>query len=308
MKRINLANGISVYLCVFLISCSTGIKTDLPVVDIIGALKNEKPLKLSEIVDHIEYIKLETKPEFLIGYGQAAKVGNSVYFHNFRPTSLLVFDGQGKFIRQISRQGKGPGEYINFAYFDVSPDNRYIAIGGFGGGIRLYTNTGEFTAQSDYSSLSWSGFLFLNPNSLITYESRQNGNQKGYPMMRAWNTEHLQPDTILRIDMESQESDRSVLMVFNPFYPFEGRINFMEAGNDTLYLLDTDLKISPRMVVDCGERAATDKNLFMAPGKSIIRVFPVCETNNYLFIDSYSGEDNKIFVFNKRSGETFRMP
>jgi len=108
--------------------------------------------------------------------------------------------------------------------------------------------------------------------------------------------------------MEPQESDRSVLMVFNPFYPFKGRINFMEAANDTLYQLDTDLKISPRMVVDCGERALTEETLFMAPGKSIIRVYPVCETNNYLFINSYSGEDYRVFVFNKRSGETFRMP
>ncbi|TSA35505.1 MAG: 6-bladed beta-propeller [Porphyromonadaceae bacterium] len=308
MKKFNLISGIPVCICVFLISCSTKIKTELPVIDVIGALKNEKSLKLSEIVDHIEYVKLETTPECLIGGGQAVLAGNTIYIKNFRPTSLLVFDGQGKFLRQISRQGKGPGEYINFAYFDVSPDNRYIAIGGFGGGIRLYTITGEFTTQSDYNSLSWSGFLFLNPNKLITYESRQNGHQKGYPIMMAWNTEHLQSDTLLCIDMEPQESDRSVLMVFNPFYPFKGRINFMEAANDTLYQLDTDLKISPRMVVDCGERALTEETLFMAPGKSIIRVYPVCETNNYLFINSYSGEDYRVFVFNKRSGETFRMP
>ncbi|MFA5817241.1 MAG: 6-bladed beta-propeller [Bacteroidales bacterium] len=263
MKKFNLISGIPVCICVFLMSCSTKIKTELPVIDVIGALKNEKLLKLSEIVDHIEYVKLETTPECLIGGGQAVLTGNTIYIKNFRPISLLVFDGQGKFLRQISRQGKGPGEYINFAYFDVSPDNRYIAIGGFGG---------------------------------------------GYPMMMAWNTEHLQSDTLLCIDMEPQESDRSVLMVFNPFYPFKGRINFMEAGNDTLYQLDTDLKISPRMVVDCGKRALTEETLFMAPGKSIIRVYPVCETNNYLFINSYSGEDYRVFIFNKRSGETFRMP
>ncbi|MFA6126526.1 MAG: 6-bladed beta-propeller [Bacteroidales bacterium] len=308
MNELNLARGISVSLCLVLISCSTSIKTELPVIDVIGALKNEKPLNLSEIVDHIEYVQLETKPECLIGFGEAVIAGSNIYVRNSRPASLLVFDKRGKFLRQISRQGKGPGEYINFAYFDVSPDNHYLAIGGFGGGIKLYGTDGVFKAEAELNAQFLSGFRFLNSGKLITYDARMNEDRKGYPVMMAREMDNLKADTLLQMDMEPLETDRPFSLVYTAFYPYNKQINFMNAANDTLYQLNTDLEISSRMVFYCGDQAVTEKNLFISSGKSTVPVYPKCETRDYLFIYAGRGDNYGILAHQKKTGETFRMP
>ena len=308
MKKISLVSGIILCMCVFLLSCSTKGKTELPVIDVIGALKNEKPLRMSDIVDHIEYIKLETKPECLIGFGEAVIAGSNVYVRNSRPASLLVFDKQGKFVKQISRQGKGPGEYINFAYFDVSPDNRYLAIGGSGGGIKLYTTEGEFRAEAELNAQFLSGFRFLNSRKLITYDARMNEDRTGYPVMMARNMDNLKADTLLRIDMELLAKDKPFALVYSACYRYNGQINFMKTANDTLYQLDSDLEISSRMVFYCGDQAVTEKNLFISSGKSTVPVYPKCETRDYLFIYAGRGDSYGILAYHKMTGETFRMP
>lgn len=308
MQTRNAYLGICCGLSLLLLSCSPQTATKLPVVDIIGGLNNVKPLSLSEITERIDYVKLETNPECLIGSGSAIFVDRFIYIKDSRPARLLVFDLDGKFIRQISRQGKGPGEYTNFAYFDVSQDNRYIAIGGIGGGVKLYTTIGEFKAEAQLNAPFLSGFLFQNPDKLVIYEAQLDLPQQGYPAMIARNTENLRADTLMRTDMEQQQSDMVFPMAYSAFYRFGESINFMKPANDTLYQLDKDLRISPRMVLDCGDRGVTKETLFMTSGKSDLRPYPRQETKDYLFIGAGKGDEYGILVYDKGTGEISRMP
>jgi len=308
MKKLSRLGGISLGLSVILMSCSAPAGTDLPVIDVISAFKNEKQLKMSEIIDHIEYIKLETTPDCLIGNGQVLKVGNSIYVKNFNPAKILVFDNQGKFQRQISRQGKGPGEYVNFAYFDVSPDNRYVAVGGFDNTINLYSTEGQFITSEQTNVQFFSGFLFLNRNYLITYEAMLDIPMKGYPILLARNSNDFKADTLLRMDWETQQSDMVLPMKYSPCYLFNGRINFMEPANDTLYQFGNDHKISPRLIINCGDRAVTREKTFITSDTYPIPVYPICETSDYLFMNAGMGENFGVLAYNKKTGETFRLP
>jgi hypothetical protein len=308
MKKINAFWGIPFCLSVLLMSCAAPAATDLPVIDVISAFKNEKPLKMSEFIDHIEYVKLETTPECLIGNGQAIKVGNSIYVKTSNPAKIFVFDNQGKFQRQISRQGKGPGEYVNFAYFDVSPDNKYVAVGGFDNTISLYSTEGQFITSAQTNIHFFSGFLFLNRNYLITYEALLDVTMKGYPIMLARNTNDFEADTVLRMDWETQQSDMIFPMKYSACYLFDGSVNFMEPANDTLYQFGNDHKISTRLIMNCGDRAVTREKTFITSDTYPIPVYPMCETSDYLFINAGFGEDFGVLAYNKKTGETIRLP
>jgi hypothetical protein len=307
MKKYEIICGIAVCLCLFMMSCTSDVKSELPVIDVIGALKNEKSLKLSEIVDHIEYVKLETTSECLIGGGSVLKVGNNLYVKKFNPAGMLVFDSNGRFIKQISRPGKGPGEYLNFMYFDVSPDNKYLAISGPEDGLKLFTTDGVFKAQAATSSQFFSGFVFQSPEQLITYAPRMNISQKKYPVIVGWDN-NLRSDTLLRLDRAQLESDMVFPMVHSASYSYGSCFNFKEADRDTLFQLDSKMKISPRLIFNCGDKAVTEKTLFTSSNPFTIPVYPVSETRDYLFLNAGKGQDYAILAYRKKTGETFRMP
>jgi len=135
-------------ICLFSISsCSQKTPKTLPVIDVIGAFDRTRTLLLTDIVESVEYVKLETTPECLLGEGISVKIADRLYIHNAKTKQILVFDRSGKFIGPIGSQGQGPGEYLNFAHFDVSQDGRLLALGGFGE-IYFYSTEGKFLRRT----------------------------------------------------------------------------------------------------------------------------------------------------------------
>lgn len=74
-----------------------------------------KPQKASlfDYFSHIELIPLETKTDVLIGScAEIIHYQSSYYLFDSQQQSVYAFDDTGKFILQISKRGRGPGEYI----------------------------------------------------------------------------------------------------------------------------------------------------------------------------------------------------
>lgn len=74
------------------------------------------PAKLSELVDSLSYIRLETSKDCMMGHASRYRLMNTpvgfvVYNANSR-SEPLVFSHEGKFISKIGRFGKGPGEFL----------------------------------------------------------------------------------------------------------------------------------------------------------------------------------------------------
>lgn len=83
---------------------------------------------LSDVVDSLEYIKLETHPDYLIGSIIDNPVVSDKYLflycsHN---TGLLQYSRSGKFIRKIGAYGKGPGEYLQLKGFWIDENKGII--------------------------------------------------------------------------------------------------------------------------------------------------------------------------------------
>ena len=74
-------------------------------------IKSLNPLLLSEFTDSIEYVQLETLPQCVLPPNINAYLTNDFIFTITR-SNIYQFDTNGKFIRQIGRVGRGPGEFL----------------------------------------------------------------------------------------------------------------------------------------------------------------------------------------------------
>ena len=87
-----------------------------------------EPMSLQEVFGGMEYVALETTPECLIeGIENPAVTDNDIFVLT-RRKSLFRFGRDGKFLNQIGREGRGPGEYLSATSFCVNNRTREVFI------------------------------------------------------------------------------------------------------------------------------------------------------------------------------------
>jgi hypothetical protein len=94
-----------------LFSCKAEVPTKdslIPIIDLTD-LDYINPLSLSDLVEDIDYIKLETTTDGLIGEFQKIYAYSDGFFIQQKGL-ILLFNNQGKFIKQLYRIGQGPEE------------------------------------------------------------------------------------------------------------------------------------------------------------------------------------------------------
>ena len=97
-------------------------------IDLANNLKDcGKPLLLSDIVKDVEYVKLETQDNILVGdIKQLKRTEKFVFIYSRNQNHVMMFDTSGRFIRKIGRVGQGPGEVTNINFFTVSDSLVFI--------------------------------------------------------------------------------------------------------------------------------------------------------------------------------------
>jgi hypothetical protein len=90
-------------------------------IDVENSYGNTKsPVKLSSYADEIFYIPLETNEKCLLKeVSKALFTSEYIFITSYK--TLYQFDITGKFIRQIGRHGRGPGEYsavVDFTFIE----------------------------------------------------------------------------------------------------------------------------------------------------------------------------------------------
>ncbi len=61
-------------------------------------------------------------------------VNDKIYVLDKRQQTLFIFDVQGEFLRKLSKQGRGPSEYIGIEHYDVNENGDIIVVDLRGGG------------------------------------------------------------------------------------------------------------------------------------------------------------------------------
>jgi hypothetical protein len=168
-------------------------------------------VNLSNFVDTIEYIRLETNPICLIGprIHRITVKQKYVYVHDIDQHIIFVFDKQGKYIAKLDKQGRGPDEYLALGAFFVDEDEEYIDI------IALSPRQHRLLR---YSNLSFT-IKNIKPIPAITANSvRRINNTFYYGCQR---TNNIINDEILNADIFIVENDEIKKTLFENEIPID---------------------------------------------------------------------------------------
>lgn len=82
---------------------------------------------MSEFADSIELVPLETRDDNLIGWiPRIIATADRYYLSSaigYQNKKLLVFDKQGRFVREIGKRGEGAEEYVEMEDFTITSDS-----------------------------------------------------------------------------------------------------------------------------------------------------------------------------------------
>jgi len=87
--------------------------------------KVQGDLTTSTIASEVKFIPLETNKMSLIGKGERIRINDSLIVMSDW-NKILLFQKDGRFIRQIATNGKGPGEYLMIFDFELKEDTIFL--------------------------------------------------------------------------------------------------------------------------------------------------------------------------------------
>ena len=110
-----------------IISCST--KHDIVTDDNVKKIsfrfnkniRNDEPLKMSQLYDSVRYVMLDDVGQTVL-IGEVTELcldDEYMYIFDRKSDAVFKYDYSGQFIKKYHHKGRGPGEYVTLATFDV---------------------------------------------------------------------------------------------------------------------------------------------------------------------------------------------
>lgn len=108
--------------------------------------RNETEKSLNDFIQDVQYIKLETTEESLLGYVTKLTITDDRIYvlDQFVSKALFVFDKAGRFIYKIDRKGNGPGEYAIITDFCLDEKEKNIRLLANGRKVINFDYDGKF--------------------------------------------------------------------------------------------------------------------------------------------------------------------
>ncbi|WP_323757712.1 6-bladed beta-propeller [Roseivirga sp.] len=196
--------------------------------------KNDRKIKLTDLIDEVEFINLEETQESLLGsVGGVHVVGDKFVFMGDRfKGDIFVFSTQGKFINRINRQGSAPEEYP--AIKDIWIEGDLIAVHTSLKDIKRYRLNGDFANSSKLKltaghALGNSGNYFLDMN----FNSLED--QSKYKVVRL--------DGNMGITgkyLPFTKAPVATMFSPSPLFEYKKSIGYYRAYSDTVYFYQKD--------------------------------------------------------------------
>ena len=275
------------------------------VIDIKEAVRNAIEYKLSDVIDSISYIPLES---FIGDYVTSVNPNmikisqNYIVAENyFGGTEVLCFDRTGKFTSVIARRGRGPGEYNRLDDVAIDEKNgivyvlsrnerkifKYSFEGNFSGSLDLFR-------PADRIIVSPAGQLlvhFLNWTGDLQYSCFLLNNDGHIVNM-------LENNIFYRLSAEKR------LMMFayeSVCYIYNNQIHIKDKC-DTLYVVEND-RFIPKYIFNDGIKNSNNMTQSEYDEKMSIHYF--YETNNHVLFNFRFNEKWYNAYYDKTVGKTF---
>ena len=214
-------------------------------------LTNKRSLNLSDIAGKIEYIRLETNDDCLLTLKPDFYFTDKYIFVN-NSKQILQFDRKGRFIKQIGRHGRGPGEIGLIRQLTVLDDEKLlIAQTNWARKLYYFNYEGEFLRQRKVQDIY--RIIGLPGNRLLNFDYCSGGAEEYIFVLT-----NSQGDTTGVVknhyNWENTAGYGAVVSydLFRPFYEYMGNTYFKSRHNDTVYQAIGDT-ISPAYFIDLGK-------------------------------------------------------
>ncbi|MCX6226392.1 MAG: 6-bladed beta-propeller, partial [Bacteroidia bacterium] len=189
------------------LGCSAPVtaQTSAAGVTVIDLAKNKNStgkLLLSDIAEDVEYVRMETKPECLFYTNYKMIVTDKYIIAGAHSRPVLVFDRQGKFLRNIGSVGQGPGEFMRGSDLLFDPVKNILRVFDKSSGkLIAYTIDGKYISETIPGKDTWAVFPLTSERLAWCSPIQQNANNYLYTIWETdWNGKFLKciPETPLK--------------------------------------------------------------------------------------------------------------
>lgn len=273
-------------------------------------------LGLSDFIESIEYIPLETKDECLIGQGMLFDYDETHIVVKYNESeSAYLFDRKGRFLRTIGTKGGGPEEFIDIHNVFLGSDNNSVIIAGLGKalcfnkqGKYLYTTPLPFDDRGTVAYFR--EFLLRTAESYILKDSSYNVytlyNQKGYLVKEAIPSIpiFLQEKNSWRISYKCKS--------ITPVYTYQNMPHVREYLNDTVFVINGLNQFKPKYIFNLGKYKITpeiqgDIEHFQDRIRSKFVIVDIIEMSDNLLIQYFHDWNIYSCYYNKKKHKLYKF-
>lgn len=315
----------NILVCLFLFVSFNAFSQSIPIIEMSPKDRTKGDLKLSGLVESIEYIPLETKDNCLVsvGYFQRFDISeNYILIWCGQTEVVYLFKRNGKFVCQVGQRGQGPAEYIHAGnlYIDEAKGELIVVD---------RRKTLFFTLQGKHiKSISTpihdDYHLEYFDNQFVTGLASGMLKDIDTCTYRIWDRNFkLVKEGVKYVPVSPVGSWASGRIVFATFgvpmvsYRYKGRPHLRESAlNDTLYMIDNKNNIVPKYIIDLGKHKVTpemkaDRDLWnkVLYDGSVVGIVSILETESYLLpyydfngFSYYNKQSKKLLYFDSKTG------
>ena len=276
-------------------------------------------IPLSDLVEELQFVKLDNREEALVGMAPLYLSDNYILVGKGNQVPFKLFRRDGRFINKVGSIGQGPGEYQNI--YDVQIDEKHgriYLLPWITNRILVYNLEGKYET---YIPLNMKQENLLVPKGIFRVDADRNRVEvvllpfNHLPVV-AW-VQDMQGNMIgeipsrhlkIRPDFSNEVSSSKATDALNFHLS-----TFFEVRQDTLYHLDNEqVKLLPRFTMDFGNADVKIHSFYELPMHYYGFVADMKQTNDYIFdydqqryfiVDKANGRGNYCRIYNDYLGD-----
>lgn len=273
-------------------------------------------LGLSDFVESIEYIPLETKDECVIGQGMVFDYDDTHIVVKYNETkAVYLFDRKGGFIRTIGRRGNGPEEFEGIHTLYMDSEKNCIIIEANRKAL-YFDKQGEFLHSTSFpiddraANAYFRGLFLRTAESYVyndsTYSVYTIYNQKGHLLKEAVSS--------IPIHLENKGNWRIIYKCKQivPVYTYQNMPHVREYLNDTVYVINGLNQFKPKYIFNLGKYKVTreiqeDIEHFTERIQSKVVILDIIETSDKLLIQYFREWNIYSCYYDKKDGKLYKL-
>lgn len=275
-------------------------------------VNNESDLSLSDFVSEIEYIRLETTQDYLIGdnYVQDFLTDSLIVVNeNGKPVGL--FSREGKYIRKIGKIGRGPGEYDSDTRFRLRRENREICIwNAMRGSIMVFDFEGNLSGEFK-PECKPSGFGYAGNGVFVTSQFNTRFPDSILPKFILFNDMGETLNRYYAFSKNPARGGRGFSIMLPSYYEAPGGLIINTYENDSLFKVFPDGEMSPVVTWDMGQLKVPfdillEYNRYLKEKDRYVTGIEILESESYWLV-SYNYRGNFNMALLNKDDHSFKV-